>query len=75
MSSNIDPSIPPHTNPQTSDVRANFQIAKDEITALQQSVLIGGPTGPSGINGATGPTGPASSSSGSDFHHFLLIGA
>ena len=63
MASNIDPTKPTHDNPQTSDVRANFQAAHDEITELQAevsylSIGITGPTGPSLI----GPTGPSGSS-------------
>lgn len=35
MASNIDPANPPHVNPTTAGVRANFQAAKTEIEALQ----------------------------------------
>lgn len=38
MTSSIDPNVPVTGNPTTGSVRANFQIAKDEITALQEGV-------------------------------------
>lgn len=38
MASNIDPTKPTRSNPQTSDVRNNFQISADEISAIQTLV-------------------------------------
>lgn len=39
MPSMIDPTLPVYGNPTTDSVRSNFQIAADEITALQAAVL------------------------------------
>jgi TolA-binding protein len=38
MTSNIDPTKPPEGKAYTADVRANFQTAHDEISALQTTV-------------------------------------
>jgi hypothetical protein len=38
MTSQIDPNYPPPGNPQTEDVRDNFDIMAEEITALQDDV-------------------------------------
>lgn len=38
MASQIDATKPTHRNPKTADVRSNFQIAADEISAIQTLV-------------------------------------
>jgi hypothetical protein len=35
MTSKIDVTKPTHWNPKTADIRANFQIAADEISSIQ----------------------------------------
>jgi hypothetical protein len=55
MTSNIDPTKPVAGNPSTADVRANFQTAANEISALQQvTQYIGAAYGPTGSR----PTSP-----------------
>lgn len=39
MPSMIDPTLPVYGNPTTESVRQNFQIAADEITALQSAIF------------------------------------
>lgn len=57
MVSQIDPTVPVFGNPTTASVRANFLIAKNEITALQNQVGIGAPVSVSA--GGTGANNPA----------------
>lgn len=57
MVSQIDPTVPVFGNPTTASVRANFLIAKNEITALQNQVGIGAPVSVSA--GGTGASTPA----------------